>query len=144
VTVFFDTNVAVAACVEEHEHHTRALAAMEAVHAGDNDGCISAHGILEVYAILTRLPRSPRILPSQAAALVEENVLKHFKVVALTPGEYREIISKLSRTAVAGGQVYDVLHLECAEKGGAERIFTFNVRHFATLAPHLAARIVAP
>jgi predicted nucleic acid-binding protein len=142
--VFLDTNVLVAACVEEHEHHARALPLVEAVHRGESQGFVSAHSVLEVYAVLTRLPRSPRILPLQAAELVRENILGHFTAVALTSKEYGELIQQLGRSGAAGGQAYDVLHLQCAEKCGAERIYTFNIRHFSALAAHLSARIAAP
>jgi len=37
-----------------------------------------------------------------------------------------------------------VLHLRCAEKCGADRIYTFNVRDFAQLAGQLTSRITAP
>lgn len=144
MTVFLDANVVIAASVEEHEHHTRALPLIQSVHMGRNEGCVSAHGVLEAYAILTRLPRSPRILPAQAAALLKENILDHFQVIALTSKEYGELLSRLGSDAVLGGQAYDALHLECAEKSRAARIYTFNVRHFANLAPHLSKKIVAP
>ena len=142
--VFLDTNVLVAACVQEHEHHTRALPLVQAVHSGVHQGLVSGHGILEVYAILTRLPRSPRTTLAQADQLVQENIVKHFGIIALGPREYGALSSKLARGGIGGGQSYDALHLECAEKGGADQIFTFNVRHFAALAPHLSAQIVAP
>ena len=144
MTVFLDTNVIVAACVAEHEHHSRALPWVQSVHSKDSQGFVSAHGIIEVYAILTRLPRSPRILPSQAATLIDENIVHHFSVVALTSREYGEMVLKAGRSGIVGGQSYDALHLQCAEKSGADRIFTFNVRHFTNLAPHLAPRIAAP
>ena len=142
--IFLDTNVVIAACIEEHEHHTRALPLVQAIHAGNDQGFISAHSLLEAHAILTRLPRSPRITPAQAATLIRENVVAHFTIVGLTPKEYGELAEKLGRNSVVGGQAYDVLHLECGEKSGADRIFTFNVHHFTTLAPHLSSRITAP
>ena len=86
--VFLDTNVLVAACVEDHEYHSRALPLMQSVHNGRSQGFVSAHSLLEMFAILTRLPRSPRILPLQAEVLVQENVINRFKVVALTAREY--------------------------------------------------------
>ncbi|MBI4664421.1 MAG: PIN domain-containing protein [Verrucomicrobia bacterium] len=141
---FLDTNVPVAACVAEHEHHARALPLVESVHQAKAEGFISAHSLLETYSILTRLPRSPRISPSQAATLVQENVINHFTVVALTAKEYGELAARLGRNSIIGGQAYDALHLECAEKCGAEQIYTFNVRHFAGLAAHLSEKIVAP
>ena len=71
-------------------------------------------------------------------------VVAAFSIVALTSKEYAELVLELGRKGILGGQAYDALHLQCAEKSGADQILTFNVRHFAGLAPHLAGRIVAP
>lgn len=141
---FLDTNVLVAACVAEHEHHARALSVVKSIHEGKTQGFVSAHSLLETYSILTRLPRFPRISPGQATTLIQENIVNHFTTVALTAKEYGELVAQLGRNSIVGGQAYDVLHLECAEKCGAEQIYTFNVRHFAGLAPHLSEKIVAP
>lgn len=141
---YLDTNVLVAACVAEHEHHARALPLMGSVHRGKAEGFVSAHSLLEAYAVLTRLPRTPRISPHQAAALVKENVVNHFTVVALTAREYSELSARLGQNGIIGGQAYDVLHLECAKKSGAERIYTFNARHFTELGEDLSAKITAP
>ncbi len=84
------------------------------------------------------------MLPSQAATLVQENIVKHFSVVGLTSKEYGELILELGRDSIVGGQAYDALHLACAEKSGADQILTFNVRHFAGLAPRLSRKISAP
>ena len=142
--VFLDTNLLVAACVEEHEHHARALPVVEAVHQGKHKGFVSAHSLLETYSILTRLPRSPRISPLQAATLVDQNIASRFTVVALTAKEYRQLAQKRGRVSIMGGQAYDALHLECAAKSGADRIYTFNVHHFARLGRGLPATISAP
>ena len=141
---FLDTNVLVAACLADHEHHARALPLMQKIHEGKTDGFVSAHSILETYAILTRLPRLPRISTMQASTLVADNIVKHFSVVALTGKEYSELSLKLGQNNIVGGRAYDMLHLACAEKCGADRIYTFNVRDFAQLAGHLANRITAP
>jgi predicted nucleic acid-binding protein len=45
---------------------------------------------------------------------------------------------------LAGGIVFDALLLACARKVDAERIYTWNVRHFRMVAPDLAERIVTP
>ncbi len=142
--VFLDTNVLVAACVVAHEHHARALPLMRAVHSGEMEGCVSAHSLLEAHAILTRLPRTPRIMPAQAKELIAENVIKYFNVLSLSAKEYTQLIAKLGENGIVGGACYDMLHLECAEKSGAERIFTFNLDDFPRLASHLADRISAP
>jgi len=141
---FLDTNVLVTACVAEHEHHTRALPLVESVQLGKARGFVSGHGLIEIYAILTRLPRTPRISPEQASRLVQENFVNHFTVITLSPREYGQLVVQLGTERVFGGQAYDALHLKCAKKCGAEKIFTFNVRHFVGLAANLSNRIVAP
>ena len=45
----------------------------------------------------------------------------------------------------AGAKIYDALLLACAERSGAERIYTFNLGDFRGLAPaELQARICSP
>ena len=80
----------------------------------------------------------------QASTLIAENIVKYFSIVALTGKEYSDLCLKLGQNNVVGGKAYDVLHLTCAEKCGADRIYTFNVREFAQLASHLATKIAAP
>ncbi len=120
--VFLDTNVFVAACVAGHEHHARALPVVQTVHEGKSEGFVSAHSLLETHAILTRLPRVPRISSMQASTLIADNIVKYFSIVALTGREYSELSLKLGQNNVVGGRIYDVLHLACAEKCGADWI----------------------
>ena len=141
---FLDTNVLVAACVADHEHHARALPVVQAVHEGRVEGFVSAHSLLETHAILTRLPRVPRISSMQASMLIADNIVKYFSVVALTGREYSELSLRLGTDNIVGGKAYDVLHLACARKCGADRIYTFNVREFTQLAGPLAGKITAP
>jgi len=141
---FVDTNVLVAACLADHEHHARALPIVQKVHERKAEGFVSAHSILETHAILTRLPRVPRISSMQASTLIAENIVKYFSIVALTGKEYSDLCLKLGQNNVVGGKAYGVLHLTCAEKCGADRIYTFNVRDFVQLAGQLTSRITAP
>ena len=53
--VFLDTNVLVASVIEQHEHHERAYAVLNRVQSGKDEGFVSAHGLAEVYAVLTKL-----------------------------------------------------------------------------------------
>jgi predicted nucleic acid-binding protein len=142
--VFLDTNVLVAACVTDHEHHARALPIIQSIHQGNEEGFVSAHSLLETYATLTRLPRAPRISSLQASVLIADNIVKYFSVVALTGKEYGELSLKLGQENIVGARAFDVLHLACAEKCGADRIYTFNVRDFMQLAGRLAGKIAAP
>ena len=144
MNILFDTSVLVAAAVKSHEHHGAAIAAVERLSSGTDEGSVGTHSLAEVYAVLTRLPISPRIQPGEAAKIVEENIEKLLKPVGLTPSEYLSVIRNAAELGVSGGAIYDLLLLACAEKAGAERIYTFNVQEFRKLAPQLAARIMAP
>ena len=97
-----------------------------------------------MHATLTRLPRAPRISALQASRLIADNILNHFSTVALSAREYGELTQKLGQENIVGGRAYDALHLACAAKCGADRIYTFNIRDFMPLAGQLSGKITAP
>ncbi len=142
--VFCDTSVLVASLVPSHAHHGRATNIIEGILAGRDTGAIAAHALLETYAVLTSLPLTPRIGPVAAEKLVTSNLVAHFDVVALTSREYAGLIRSLPDNGTMGGAGYDALHLACAEKASADRIYTFNVSDFRRINPVLADKIVAP
>jgi len=43
-----------------------------------------------------------------------------------------------------GGRIYDAIHIQIARKAKCDRIYTFDVRHFRSIAPDLSDRIMAP
>jgi predicted nucleic acid-binding protein len=141
VKIYFDTNVLVAAAMENHPHHVPAAAILRRVHAGEIEACISSHGLAEFYAVLTRAPLTPPVYPSEAWQILERNVLAHFQVLSLSGKEYKEAIRHCANAGWTGGRVYDVLHLAAARQARCQQICTFNVRHFRELAPDLAERI---
>ncbi|MGV3755407.1 MAG: PIN domain-containing protein [Verrucomicrobiota bacterium] len=142
--VFFDTNVVVAACIADHPHHERARQSLARVVAGKDEGLIAAHSLAEAYAVMTRLPKAHYVAPSVAWQLLSENVLKSFSIITLTAKEYEKALSQAATDGVEGGRTYDLLLLAAAAKSQAERIFTFNVGHFASLAPELADKVTMP
>ncbi len=143
--VLLDTNVLVASVVSPHEHHERAYAVLERVQSGSEEGFVSAHGLAEVYAVLTRLPVPFRHTPEQALLSVEENILKYFKVISLTGADYTAVIREAALGGVQGGTIYDAVVVKCAAKAGVEKLFTLNVRHFQSVAGQgLRAQILAP
>jgi predicted nucleic acid-binding protein len=145
VKVFCDTNLLVAAFREDHPQHQSARPVIERVKAGKDAGFVAAHSLAETYAVLTRLPGAAQVAPTVAWQLISENVLKNFTIVTLTAKEYTEAIKTAAENGVEGGQTYDALLLSAAAKSGADRILTFNVRHFQTLAdPELRSLIAAP
>lgn len=139
-----DTTVLVASVVAHHPHHPRATSVVRRILSGDDQGHVAAHGLAEAYAVLTTLPVTPRIGPESAARMLQDNVVDHFDIVALTAREYARLLSRLAERGVMGGATYDAVQLACARKSRAQRIYTFNLHDFRRLDPELAERIVAP
>jgi predicted nucleic acid-binding protein len=145
VRVFFDTSVLVAAMAATHPAHARALPRLQLVKVGADTGVVvAAHSLAELYAILTRLPLQPRISPTVAQQLIEQNVLAACEVVALSEAEYAALVAHLAATGIAGGATYDALILHTAAKAGVDRVLTLNVKDFRRVYPTLAGQIVEP
>jgi predicted nucleic acid-binding protein len=132
--VFLDTNVLVSAVVKQHVFHERAFTVLDRVHSGKDEGFVSAHSLAEMYSVLTNLPAPYRHTPEQALLSIEENVLKHFKTVALIGTEYASLVRDAAKSQIQGGKIYDALLLKAADKAAADRIYTLNLKHFLSIA----------
>ena len=142
---YFDTSVLVPAAVTHHPHNAQALALLEELVSRKHRGYISAHGLTEVYSVLTRTPFIPPLYPSEAWQIIEGMILPHMALVTLTPAEYRDVVHHCAISGWAGGRVHDAVHLRCAQKVGCDRVYTFNVKDFRALAPSgLADKIAVP
>ena len=105
---------------------------------------MAAHVLVETYAVLTRLPGSQRLAPSDCCALLEANFApEKVEVVALSVDAYRRLIHDAPAGNVSGGRVYDAIIAACARSGRVDTLLTFNERHFAPFAGANLA-IVAP
>ena len=135
VKVFLDTSVLVAAVVDNHDAHARAFAVLTRIHDGKDEGFVSAHSVAEMFAVLTRLPPPFRHTPEQALLSIEENVVKHFTLQALSGNDYISLVREAALAGVQGGMIYDAVLLRGAAKAGVDRIYTLNLRHFQALAP---------
>jgi len=144
VNAYLDTNVIIAGYVRSHNHHAQAFGLLRQVYDGKVSGILLAHGLSEMYSVLTRAPFVPRISPSEAWQLLNDRVLNNFEIVHLTTEEHNGAIRQCAHDGSSGGRIFDALHLQAARKAQCERIYTFNVRHFRQLAPDLADIIVAP
>jgi len=133
--VFLDTNVLVAAVVKQHVFHERSFAVLDRVHAGKDEGFVSAHSLAEVYSVLTNLPTPYRHTPEQGLLSIEENVFKHFKTIALLGNEYATLIRDAVGYRIQGGEIYDALLLKAASKAAVDRVFTLNLKHFRPISP---------
>jgi predicted nucleic acid-binding protein len=145
VRIYLDTNVLVAASVQGHQHHVQSFDLLSAVKDGTFQGCISTHGLAEFYSVLTRAPFTPRVHPIEAGQFLDDNILPYFELVTLSADDYKAILRSCSIAGLIGGVVFDALHLHSAQKAGCDRIYTFNVKDFRSLAqPDSAAKITAP
>jgi predicted nucleic acid-binding protein len=127
----FDTSVIVAAMLGWHEHHARALRALQ--QAFDHDRVlVPGPALIEVFSVMTRLPAPHRISPSDARELLEQTFTA-VRVVVLTAQELWRLLRAMPEQHVAGGRVYDAHILACARKAEASVLWTFNERDFETL-----------
>jgi predicted nucleic acid-binding protein len=137
--IFLDTSVLIAGTQLSHPHNPpshRLLASLTAQQVS-----IAAHTLAEVYAGLTSIP--PRNPPAIALQAIE-TYLQGMQPVTLSAQEYLDTIRKAATNGHTGGAIYDALLLACARKINAERIYTWNLKHFRALAPDLATRIQTP
>jgi predicted nucleic acid-binding protein len=143
--IFFDTSVLVASCAATHSHYVQAIAAVKRVVTGQDRGFLGMHSIAEMFTALTNMPVQPRIHPTEAARIIANNILAHFKVIPLTEEDYLGAMEIMVNGGWSGAKIYDALLLRGAEKSGAERIYTFNLNDFRSMAPaRLQDRICAP
>ncbi len=100
--VLFDTSVLVAAMVEAHPVHEKALPWLQRVKDGTDKGFVAAHSIAELYSVLTTLPVQPRITASVARRLIHQNVISSCDVVPLSDEDYTTVIDHLSEAGILG------------------------------------------
>jgi predicted nucleic acid-binding protein len=143
--VFCDTNVLISAFLTNHPQHNAARPVLERIKARIDEGWAATHSLAETYAVLTRLPGANQVVPSITWQLIAENILKNFSLIGLSATAYSKTLEKAAASDIEGGKIYDALLLAAAVKSGAERIYTFNVTHFQSMADvDLQKRIVAP
>jgi predicted nucleic acid-binding protein len=83
------------------------------------------------------------VRPQLAAALVVQ-ISERMTVVPLTADDYIAAISACAAAGQPGAMIYDALLIACARKWSANRIVTWNLRHFRAIAPDFADWIVEP
>jgi predicted nucleic acid-binding protein len=111
---------------------------------GEFELVVSSHSLAEVYAVLTRLPATPRITPAAAWQFLENNVLSCAVVIALSGQDYRRLLTEAVHSGLAGGMIYDAVIAKAAELAGADFLLTFNVTHFRKVWQAGAARVISP
>lgn len=142
--VYVDTNVVIASIIQSHQHYASSKPLMDLIGTGKHEGFISAHGLTEIYSVMTRTPFSPRFSPAEVWQVLSDDILPVLELVALTNNDYRDVVRQCASMGFRSGRVHDLAHLWAAEKASCDRIYTFDVRAFQALAPHLSKRIVMP
>ena len=128
--VLLDSATLIAAMLPDHVHHADAYPWLARGKAGAFEFLVSGHSLAEVYSVLTRLPRTPRISPADAWKLLEENVTSCANLVTLSGSDYAALIAELSQRGVIGGAVYDAVIAKAAELAQVDRLITLNEAHF--------------
>jgi predicted nucleic acid-binding protein len=138
---FVDTNILIAAFQTDHPRHEACLLLLEK-YPKSQISC-SAHSLAEFYSSVTRMPPPRRVRPEEAMLYVGD-VASKLTLVSLTPEEYFAAITEYSAMGVSGGAIYDALLARCALKARAEKIYTWNIRHFRQFGPEVEKRLRTP
>lgn len=143
--VFLDTSVLVAASERSHPQHFQALAAVQRVARGEDEGFIAVHSITETYVALTRLPVQPRIHPSEAGRIVRDNFVHHFKIVPSGKVEVLQALGTVQENGWSPERIHDALLLACATVCEVDRIYTLNPEDLRDLClPVMRSKISLP
>ncbi len=138
----FDTSVLVAALVKEHPQHNTARPWLEQAHNTPDTGLVSTHTLAELYSVLTRLPRQPKLQPQEVQVLLMS--LYPLEKVSLGWPDYHLAIKNLVTLQLSGGIIFDALIAQAAIKAKADQLLTLNPRDFQRLGPSIAALVVVP
>lgn len=138
---FFDTSVLIAAHESSRDGHTESLALL--LQATPQNSACAAHSLAEFYAVMSRLPGG-RVQRPEIAALFIGQIVDRLAIISLNAQDYAAIIRAAAQSRIAGGTIFDALLLACARKVSADRIYTWNVRHFQLVAPDLKDRVTTP
>jgi predicted nucleic acid-binding protein len=141
--ILFDTSVLIASMLEDHVAYDVSYPYLKLVQQRNIVGYLSNHSLAELYAILTRLPRQPRISPNVAQLLLNQN-LRLFNKVILTIEDYELTIKKMVNLSFTGGAIYDALISQCAIKSNVDVLLTLNPNHFTRLGNDIAKIVKNP
>lgn len=134
-----DSNLIIASLVNEHGFHARATSALlEPLQAGDV--LLPQHVLVESYSVLTRSPAPLRLEPDIAYQILYKTYGSCRVISMSVRNTWKFLRERNARTA--GGRVYDAAIAIAAIEAGAQRLLTFNPRHFETFADRI--EIVVP
>jgi predicted nucleic acid-binding protein len=89
-----------------------------------------AYALTEIFSTLTGGRLGFRILASDAASLLRQQVAPKVRSVLLEAEEILSTFEEAEARGVRGGAIYDCLHLVAARKAGAKKFHTLNLGDF--------------
>lgn len=132
-TVALDTSCVVPLLCTWHDHHSRTVGALESV--VDRAVVICSHVLLESFSVLTRLPPPYRLTVVGARQLLEANFGDPELVGQVDREDCWSAIGSATEAGSGGGRVYDAVIAHASARAGASVLFTWNVKHFLSVAP---------
>lgn len=142
--LFFDTSVIIAGLCEPHPHFLQAISWLKLAFEKKVSAFISTHCVAECFSGLSRLPLATSIMPSTAEQIIQESVLPHFEIVALSATDYKRAIKRVVLRSISGAVVYDSLHLQAALKKKADALVTINQKDFIRLIDPHEMKLINP
>ena len=87
-----DTSCIVPIVCSSHEHHLRAVEAIDGRRSRNERMMVAAPALVEAYSVLTRLPAPHRLAPDDALSLLDANFVRGVASVALDTAAYRALL----------------------------------------------------
>ena len=144
LTIFLDTSVLLAGLVDFGPQSAPSQSLMHGVAEKTFPAVGTAwHCCLEFYSVSTRLPPEFRLRPSDAARLLQEEILDRMAVHDLPASDRASLIRAAAQDGTAGGRIYDSHIAEVARAARADVVVTDNRRHFLSALRH-GLRIETP
>ncbi len=141
--VALDTSVLIAALWAQHPAHGRAAPWLLDAGSDEHERTVCAHALAETWSVLTRMPVSPRIPVSSAAAAVDR-IAAAVCVESVDAPLQRAAIQRCVERGLAGGVLHDALQLLAAERAGVDALVTLNARDFERLRSTDSPRVLVP
>jgi predicted nucleic acid-binding protein len=134
-----DSNVVISALLDWHPFNSRALPAIQ--QALTHDALLLPQSVLiESYSVMTRFPMPLRLAPDLAYDLLQDT-FGSCQIISMSVRDTWEFLRERD-ARTAGGRVYDAAIAIAAIKADAQRLLTFNPRHFEAFADRI--EIVVP
>lgn len=141
--IAFDTSVLVAALIEPHPHHERAVTWLEEAATERLSGECTWHAVAETWSVLTRLPLQPPVSPAMADSAVTR-VLERIDAVTIDGTVYLRAMRRCSDRGLRSGALFDALHVASAEERRVDGLVTFNRGDFERLITDESPPIIVP